>query len=179
MMFCGYASYSILVNQAAMLMDFGSPIGVATVISISFGVCVVAKILLGMIVDKAGAPIGFAIACISLILACISLLSAKTAVAAILFAVFFAFGQLVLTVPLASMVQKVVGAKKSVAFIGYFTGFMTIGSIISSILAPKLFDLTGHYTSSVIVAICCAAIGFVLLQIAMKFGPKYVKDEDK
>lgn len=175
MVFCGYSTYTVLVNQAAMLTDAGATVSIPSIISLTYGICVVAKILLGMLIDKAGVRIGSAVSALCLILAPISMLLSKSPVFAVLYALFFAVGQTVLTVPLAATVDLVVGRENAGSGVGIFAAMMTIGTILASLLSTRLYDISGSYDLSLYIAAAAAVIGLLALQISMKFAPKYQK----
>ena len=86
----------------------------------------------------------------------------------LLFALTFAFGQTIMTVCLAALVDKVVGAENTGKMIGVFSAVATIGTLLSSFAIPMLFDRSGSYRLPLMLASCCAAMGFICLWIAMK-----------
>ena len=177
MVFCGYSTYTVLANQAAMLADAGATVSIPSIISLTYGICVVAKILLGMLIDKAGVRIGSAVSSLCLLLAPVCMLLSKSPVFAVLYALFFAVGQTVLTVPLAATVDLVVGRENAGSGVGIFAAMMTIGAILASLLSTRFYDISGSYDLSLFIAAAAAVIGLLALQISMKFAPKYQKNK--
>lgn len=169
MFLCSLATCAIVMNQAAMLTDAGSVLPAATVISVGYGICVMAKLFLGGFIDRAGIEKGVAIACVGLVAAPLCIIfSGKALLISLLFALTFAFGQTIMTVCLAALVDKVVGAENTGKMIGVFSAVATIGTLLSSFAIPMLFDRSGSYRLPLMLASCCAAMGFICLWIAMK-----------
>lgn len=169
----GFAVYGVIVNQAAIMISNGTTAPISVVISVGFAVCVVAKILLGAIIDKAGVQKGVAFVSVCLILAVVSIMFSGNSIFAFAFAVFFAFGQTVISVPIAAIVDKTVGGLHANELMGIFTAMLTLGTILATFITPMFYDMTGSYTLGLWVAIVCAAVALVMIEIGMSKAPDF------
>ncbi len=122
------------------------PQSAAAVLSLSFGVATLGKLLMGWVADRMGARFAIAVNFAVEALAIVLLFAALAPWAVVTFIVLFGltFESPLVLVPL--LVAESLGLKRYGSLAGVTWLFNTVGAVLGPIVTGRIFDLTGRYT---------------------------------
>jgi len=159
----------IIVHIVPYTSDIGfSEVAAASILSIIAGISIVGRLFMGFIADRIGGRLALSI-CLTLAgLTLIWLLFAKELWMFYLFAVVFgfAYGSVV---PLETLVPAELFGLSSLGIIlAAAMAFTTTGGALGPFFAGKIFDITGNYSSALIICIILVTLAIILSIILLR-----------
>lgn len=144
-------------------MDLGmSTARAASLLSAIAGASVVGRLAIGAFSDRIGGKRGFILCLLPLIASLLAFSVIDTRWALFAAAVAYGFGHGGLFTIVAPTVAEYFGTRAVGAIFGGIVFFGTVGGAIGPILAGRIFDLTGSYTTAFLTMASMASLAFVL-----------------
>ncbi len=165
MFFCfGFSLYIVLVHVVPHAIELGiSTASAASILAIIGGLSIAGKIIMGSTVDRIGSRGVMIIGFILISVALLWLLVATEIWMLYLFAAIFAFGYGGCAAAQSPMVAEMFGLRSVGAILGFASFSFTVGGAIGPFLAGWLFDMSGRYAVSFLVAAAVSIIGLILI----------------
>jgi sugar phosphate permease len=136
----------------------------ATVISVYMGLLVLAKMLLGSILDKFGPKFGITFCLVAFIIACFLFINAKPMIIVGLFTLVFALAVPYTTVYPSYVISHLFGNLDYGTIYGFMNIFMTLGLAFAMPVSGAFFDATGT-----MVPIWYAFMGIAVVVLAIYY----------
>lgn len=152
----------------------GSDLGFGTVfasgvVSFLYVVNTIAKVPLGMMIDKIGVRRVVNICCLGMIGASISLIFlSKGYPTAYVFAACHGIGNILFTVPAPLIAPAIFGTKDVTTLTGVFMACMFFGSAVGSPLSNLVYDITGSYVPLYLAIVVLFTVAIVINTVCVR-----------
>ncbi len=162
-LFHGIGQQAIIVHIAPHATDLGiSAVSAASILSIIGGLSIAGRIGLGSAGDRMGSRLALSIAFILLTVALFFVLATTELWMFYLFAVVFGIGYGGVMSLLSPMVADLFGLRAHGSILGMVSFSMMIGCSIGSVMAGRIFDVTGNYQLGFLLSAVLSAIALAL-----------------
>jgi len=162
--FCfGFNLYTIMVHIVTHAIELQiSPTTAASIIAVIGGVNTVGRIGMGSAGDRIGNKRCLIISFVLLVVSLILLMAAKEIQMFYLFAVVFGFGYGGLAAMMSPVPAELFGLKSLGTIVGAVMCSFTIGGAIGPVLAGRIFDVAGSYSTAFLTCAIVGIIGIIL-----------------
>lgn len=142
----GLAASGTSTSQYVYLTDSGyAPAYASMIVSVSSGIGILGRILLGYLFDKKGVKFSAVYSMGMLIITEIALIAIKLPVSPIVIAVSYGLGGAVNQIPRSILPAKYFGDIDYSSFLGIATSLQMCGIAVGPIVASSFYDITGSY----------------------------------
>lgn len=169
------ASSGILQHGIPTVVMAGYSQTMATLISSAMTICLIlANVVVGWIVDKAGVKAGTILTSMFFFLALFTYAFLADMPALVYPMVFlYSFGVPAVNLISPLMITRVCGEKEAHKFISYVNMFIGIGGIFGALIVGALFDMTGAYKIPWLVMAAMLFVSLVLRAVSMSEKNKF------
>ncbi|MDR3295075.1 MAG: MFS transporter [Clostridiales Family XIII bacterium] len=172
------ASSALLANSVLFFIDNGvDPAKAAGWAGLILGSLIVGKPLIGFIVDRLGIRFGAPLATFLFALTFVALFLTPAlgpGVAIVMIVLFYGLGGPAITIIPPLLVNGLFSEKDYGTIVGIMNTATSVGGAFGGMVAAKVFDVTGSYSSFWLVAAIGVAVAAVLRIICFKVQAKYI-----
>ena len=164
MFFCfGFSMHAILVHIVIYATGLWITLAdAATILVVMGGLNIVGRMVIGIGSDRVGSKQGLILVFATLVAAMLWLQFARELWALNLFAVVFGFANGGVIVLMSSVGAELFGLRAHGAILGIYTFLFSVGGAIGSVLAGRIFDITGSYQLAFRVFVALSIVGLTL-----------------
>ncbi len=167
---------TIMATTGPHLADKGYSITFsANVIALSMGSLAIGKVILGRLFDNLGSRWAVTVSALAGLLAIIGLLFANLNIALVAIVIGTGMGAAYGSIATTMVTVDMYGRKDYGSIFGLLSALGSTGAIIGPVLFGYLYDTTGSYNSSFMIAIGLMIIAIIGMQITLK--KPYPKDQ--
>lgn len=167
-----FSLQAIALNAPTIINDAGHSVEQAGIIaSVMYAVCAVSKVVSGWLNDRIGLPITRTILIICGCLGCLSLIFAESIPMQYSYAIFYGIGQSLALTFMPLHIHYVYPDREPAEIMGPMTAFSLVG-LMSTPAISFMYELTGTYTSALIIVTASLAIVGILASLAKPTSAK-------
>lgn len=161
-----FSLQAIALNAPTIINDSGYSVEQAGVIaSVMYAVCAVSKVVSGWLNDRIGLPITRTILIVCGCLGCLSLIFAESISMQYSYAIFYGIGQSLALTFMPLHIHYIYPDREPAEIMGPMTAFNLVG-LMSTPAISFMYELTGTYTSVLIIVTASLAVVGVLASLA-------------
>jgi len=161
---------AIIVHIVPYAGDIGIPeVAAASILSVIGGISILGRLFTGVVSDRVGGRLVLAACPILMTLSLIWLLFAREIWGFYLFAVVFGFAYGGMVSLLTIVAAELFGHQFLGIILGSFLLFTTVGGALGVPLAGFIFDMTGNYSSALLICAIVGALAVVLGLVLLRY----------
>ncbi len=172
-LFSSLTAYGVIYHMVTFWTDLGYSAQTAAVwFSVSNGIGILSKALMGGVYDRFGVKKASALCCTLTLVSLVCLPLSKNAAFAVLAAVFFGLGAGIQISPPTAMTNALFGDRDYSANYSVVTLIYFIGIAIGNLMSAMIYDKLGSYNLAWIIYAVMIAVTFVLWVVAEQVARK-------